>query len=815
MSNPIHWFVPLMVAGCTGLYLDNGNAYPCNFSDGPGIRDSVCMAGDICGTNNVCQKYIYEGPRFEGRATVPVYGLNSGEGEVLHPLVLKKAPRTVSADLPVTRDNRYVQELVENNILQVKAGRVTPLDAFPNLFPIAFGNVTKTQTFFEQPAQIVPHVLFQDGMGRLAIASRDDSRAEPVMNGASIIQGASFRIIETPELSGGPSRAKPIAWTDTSIGHIGRSTLGGPWEFVPWTANQPKIFDVAGVALGARLWVLGLASEEVRLLDAADGGVSTAATLGALNTREGVLHTDPGSRIVAAVRQSVLLPLSERSDVLSTFQINIGATGPVLTSPWPDCVPCGGGQHIELVAPSVRTGSPVVEVVCAGAARLPEALRVVGSVALSQSESCITEQIALPLSIVNRVVSAEGRLVQWDNQSGLLVAGRRSELWSGETLSTLKPEFLDRVPRDVSQALGEMPPALAVIADDYLAIQQTDSTRLGPREQFNGFRRLSTRELRVAEDARLLSFIHGTNGWGIGNGGSIIRVENQQGVPTVQVGAQLVSASGQAIRDSIGGEAFALADGGLAAFFVAADDSVYFVQNPEAALGLANEKQLLTPDLTPEPSVPIRSLALERTPLGTDGVARARGYLVTSREVYAWALSGTPARWSSTPLVLGGGEPVEVWFDQPRSALGRVGYRDGQIYSLPGGYPLVETLPAADGGVPAQVIDFENLGGWPVAYATTGLFIAGWDQVDGKLQNRFPNGVNRPMTWREVVLPDGSRPWMRPVMSAGRAAQAKPGKLFVAVDSRVAEGPDAGLLPHRLVLFNDDEVRQVARHLRQ
>jgi hypothetical protein len=254
-----------------------------------------------------------------------------------------------------------------------------------------------------------------------------------------------------------------------------------------------------------------------------------------------------------------------------------------------------------------------------------------------------------------------------------------------------------------------------------------------------------------------------------------------------------VTASDDLIRSSIGGEAYLESDGGVVAFFVAADDSLYFAPAPETS------DEVLVPVLTPEPSVPIRSLALERTRLGTNGTNRARGYLVTSRNLYSWALSGEPARWSSTPLLLSAGEPVEVWFDSPRSALGRVGYRDGQIFSLPGGYALAEPLPSG------QVIDFENLGGWPVAYATTGLFIAGWDQVDGKLQNRFPNGVNKPMTWREVKLSGNNpTPWMT-------EAGARAGKLFVAVDPKQADG----LQLHRLLLFNDNEVRQVARHLRK
>lgn len=161
---------------------------------------------------------------------------------------------------------------------------------------------------------------------------------------------------------------------------------------------------------------------------------------------------------------------------------------------------------------------------------------------------------------------------------------------------------------------------------------------------------------------------------------------------------------------------------------------------------------------------------------------------------------------------------MEVWFDAPLSALGRVGYRDGQVFSLPGGFLLAEPLPnegRVDGGPPPQVLDFENLGGWPVAYATNGLFVAGWDRnADGRLQNRFPDGgINRPMTWRRVTLPDGGEPWSSPSL------RTRPGKLFTAIDPVLpgadAGLPDGGLQPHRLLLFLDDQVLQVAEHLRK
>ncbi len=137
---------------------------------------------------------------------------------------------------------------------------------------------------------------------------------------------------------------------------------------------------------------------------------------------------------------------------------------------------------------------------------------------------------------------------------------------------------------------------------------------------------------------------------------------------------------------------------------------------------------------------------------------------------------------------LGGGQPKEVWFDSDRSALGRVGYADGQIFTLPGGHQLA--LPIEGGG---EVLDFENFGGWPVAFTTTGLWAAGWPlHADGGVNNRFDDGrSNRPMTWRALTLVDGATPW----------TDKKQGRLFTQRD-------DEGL---RLLLFLDDQVWELAR----
>ena len=824
MWRRVSWLLPVLTAAaCTGLLLDKGNAYPCDFSEEPGVRDTACQPGDVCGSKNLCQKYIYEGPRFEGAATVPVYGPGSGEGALLHPLTLNEPVGFVSRDLP--REAR-------NGISYVGVG-VGRLDAFFGLSPAGQLSGTPLQPPGAPPMVAVkelvaaqpfngggprPDVVLQWRSGELSIGTIGQAGLSNLVRyGAAAFAPVGFTVLPAP---GQSRQGLPVAWTGTDVGFLQQGT---PWRYVP-VFDGGAVVDVAGVAQGPQLWVLAMTRDTLLLGNVDAGTISEAESFASLTPAPGadVVRTDREGRIVAAARWGVLGP-GDVGEVLSTFLVSLGPAGPVLTRAWSDCRPCGRNQRMELFSPSVSTGSPVVEVLCMrppepAAMRLAqfEALRVVGSIVLSQDERCLTEALDLPIAgpRVALTPAPESRLVQWNAQSGLLVGGKHGEVWEGETLSSLRPFYLDSVPRDVTTIglpSGEL--VLSAITEKYFTLQQTP-TSAGPGVAVNGFRTIGSSQLAFAQNQRLLSFIAGSGGWAVRSDGQLVRAEVRvDGGALVSLAPALVTAAGAPLRDSIGGQGYVGRDGGLQALFIGADDSLYFIEAPVDTIGLEGEA-VFVPDLTPEPSVPIRSFALEQTPLGTDvGLgrpSRARGYLVTSRNVFAWQLAGTPARWSSTPLVLASGEPEEVWFDSPRSALGRVGYSTGEVYSLPGGYELAEALPADDEGVPAQVLDYENLGGWPAAYATTGVFIAGWAHDNGKLQNRFPDGgINRPMSWTEVTLPDGGRPWMR----TDRKKDARPGKLFVAVDQPVAV--DGGReQTHRLLLFLDEQVLQVARHVR-
>ena len=73
-----------MVACKGGLFVNQGNDFPCDFNQPEGERDKVCAAGDVCGVDNTCRRYHYEGPQFEGGATEPRFD----SAVLLHPGVL-------------------------------------------------------------------------------------------------------------------------------------------------------------------------------------------------------------------------------------------------------------------------------------------------------------------------------------------------------------------------------------------------------------------------------------------------------------------------------------------------------------------------------------------------------------------------------------------------------------------------------------------------------------------------------------------------------------------------------------------------------
>jgi hypothetical protein len=203
--------------------------------------------------------------------------------------------------------------------------------------------------------------------------------------------------------------------------------------------------------------------------------------------------------------------------------------------------------------------------------------------------------------------------------------------------------------------------------------------------------------------------------------------------------------------------------------------------------------------------------------VGTNGSDHVSAYVVAGRSLYVVALAGTPPRWSATSLALQGGEPVEVWMDNPFGGLGRVGYRDGEVFTLPGGFLLVNELPR-DAGAPPQVLDYENLGGWPVAMTNNGLYVANYDLDDaGHLENRFDDGgINRPIEWRKLPYDGGVvEPWLGKSSRLQVTVTLEQNGCMVPVTNLMNPVQPTNVRVFHLLVYTDEQVVEVAQLCRR
>jgi hypothetical protein len=199
-------------------------------------------------------------------------------------------------------------------------------------------------------------------------------------------------------------------------------------------------------------------------------------------------------------------------------------------------------------------------------------------------------------------------------------------------------------------------------------------------------------------------------------------------------------------------------------FVVSGSDSVYLY--PVSALRnlpFIDVQSDLTPQLTPQAGSPIRSLAIEPSAQPSDADAGIYGYVISGSSLYRFSRDGAPQHWSSTRIDLSASEPVEVWAANDGRSLGRVGFRDGSVFTLPGGLPMVDSLPSDSSGKSNRVFDFETLNGYPVCYSERGLFLAtpvsghrsmAWERVN--LSPSLSDALARSQQGRLARAPDGS-----------------------------------------------------------
>jgi hypothetical protein len=141
-------------------------------------------------------------------------------------------------------------------------------------------------------------------------------------------------------------------------------------------------------------------------------------------------------------------------------------------------------------------------------------------------------------------------------------------------------------------------------------------------------------------------------------------------------------------------------------------DTVSAAGRPDAGVPF----NFFEPKLAPEPSSRVvSSVMLPPIPLPTDGGTApvASGYMLTTNGVFR-IIALSEHRWLSEPLSVPyfQADPLEVWVDGTR---GRLGHRDGIVYSLPSGVPISSRLPNNE-----QVRDYAELCGQGVALTTVG-----------------------------------------------------------------------------------------------
>ncbi len=779
------------LAACSGaLLVDAGNAYPCHFSFDEQDAGAECPKGWVCGVTDRCQLAADEGIPSEAISVHPLPAYDAG---VLRPFPVLLG-RTVRV---VARDPFYAQHL---------AALVGLEDGGARLF-----RVKDTQVLFnDMPAVdqlgMISDVLVANANGTLAVADFGKDAGPVAVNlgpppPQSAVRNATFvRTVGADVLDG---KLILVGVDKPKAGELRNDAVPGPWsDWYLSVYDEAAITDKAAPDGGVRSQdLLELRGLPRRLLELPSPGLPSFqdAALPIALTRDGFYYRSNSGIIERWVRlndddEPLLAPIpavtpqeprlhfSESGEVwavafgvpgnpgvLSTWRLTRGRPSK-LSRAWSDCTPCPRGQVVAFT-PTSAGGSSAVEVLCdtqtldAGVGGRRSLWRVTGSTALNPFERCELTQLDAPFdlaevagtgaSAASDVVSGRGYAVSEATGTAIALGGKHGQLWLGPSLSTARPLFLDRVPLGVGYlplptGNGGAELRRFAVTERYVAAELGNNS-------------LATFPLTALTDAPLeptvgpSALVREANGWLVSSAADLVKVDPRQAAnqPPLQLsfGPRVLGPRGEPSPGPFTAEALrATADGGVSSIVLSANDSVYLYR--VGTLGDApTDRNALTPQLTPEPGFPIRSMTVDRTsstldfhaPPGGAG-AQVLGYLVTSRNVFEFELSGAPLRWTQKQIVLTPNEPVEVWMDDATTSRGRVGFRDGTIFTLPGGFPLARALPASSSGEPDRVLDYANLGGWPIALAESGLY-------GSVLEKRADGSNGKLLRWERVPLP--------------------------------------------------------------
>ncbi|MFP2906419.1 hypothetical protein ACLESD_15420 [Pyxidicoccus sp. 3LFB2] len=746
--------------------MEEGNAFPCDYAQAAEVRDSACSPGWRCGIDSRCHEDV---PEVLPAGTAP----DTSGATRLYPKQLTGEASFIAAD---PREDRVLVGYENDALFSTQGFSARALGSLPveraafvggrvALHLVGEGNESLALSTLEAGAGAPPLSAVQP-----AVRDTRALRAATLPDG-----GASLLVLRTGGQAGEVD-VSTAAYTPLP-GGFGVRTDGGvclPGDALPGCpadASLLPILDARPVPLSALL--LGRNGQDADRLTPVvvtrdfflwrgPGATPGSDTWQVLNPEDPVsrsglqgqgeplLRHGEGASVWGLRRFVREAPGSTKShDVLSTWTLQRTAQGPRVERAWDDCAPCGTGRLVTFTP--VSDGAVGVEVLCESERGIRSLFRVVGASVTSPLNACLRQPLepSVDLAEVASTGEAGARRVKpgaVDDSLGvgLAMAGAHGQLWVGRTLSTLRPLFLDRVPRDV--ATFDVPDAGAsflALTPDFVAVRFAVGGRLGPGEP-EGLTVVDPRQVDggVAEQGDLATLVRGAEGWLVLESGQLVRVSPADGTLGNSYGPQLLAPSGEPAKGPFLGQGVPASEGTGASLVLTANDQLYVLESAKLEAEPGAQPGLL-PRLTPDPGFPIRSLARDRTVSANSGTGpKVRGWLTTGRSLFEYQQSAE-GQWSLLPLPLGNGEPVEVWGRQgDGTSYGRVGLRDGQVLRLPSGIPLTRPLPTTD-----FVVDYATLDGWPVALGEQAVYQVAVDSRPGA-----PAGL---LQWVPMTLPEG------------------------------------------------------------
>lgn len=751
-----------------GLHTEAGNAFPCDYTRGPGARDKMCPSaangpGDyVCGVDDRCHPFVRDEllsveaeidkgalPKFDqSRAavlypTLPVSRVTTfvPEFRPLQPLrrlgVVSEGDRSERMiDLGcfgVSEAGTVPEGVVEAGAaysivqpngdrlqlwLDGKNGTVTVRDETSDGVTEATAH-SGLQTFDQilelRAMQPLPVSGIGMAMDQLALVVARVEGADPKVTSPDPAVGWVPELRVAGELGHRPALPNPIQFEPFDLPSLpdgSRPTVRDASTVFYRGIRRPVVLADDGFYVRCSSRVLPSGPKDGACVSGPKGEETWLRIPQSLPGRPRSLSSNPdGSLWTVISDQRVAANVVTQ---LATFAVTDSADGGLsLEALWLPCVPCRHARA-TIATPSLRKGAHV-DVLCDSNAD-GERSRSLVRVNESTNGLCETEAFT-PLIDTNELA-----IVQDTLPGVLLAGGRHGQVWMGETLGDAVPRFLDRAPNAVTVQNGK----LLAITDAYLAVEVPGYGML---------------PIASAQGDQPSAVIENLPGGFILPSADVVEVASAPEPPPgcdqttpepdggfepteleLNFGPRLAGPQGGAAQGPFLAEAVPWKSGKVQ-LVASASDSLYFTDELKTEATAPDPANALIASITPEPNFPIRSLTVDQSLANKDqSPLVTHGYLVTSRNLFEFSYRRNPRVWELATLPQLGGEPVEVAMQLPGSIYGRVFYRDGSVYTLPSGLMLTSRLE--QNGEALRVRDFLQLRGRPFAVTDQGVFVA-------------------------------------------------------------------------------------------